>query len=455
MADLARIPKALPDDMPPPMMAGAMPSAPPDMGPPPAPMVSRIPTQGEQNIAHDEAKLQKVQWHQDNPWGTPENHPGKLGKVAHAFSTLGNIAGNIVAPNVMANIPQTQLGMKAEEGQLAKRVQQEQTAEGENQERQALTNKTNVDTGLEPGKVASEEGLQSAQTDEAKQRTTTAQESLINTLSHYVHADIVAGKDPNANPIVQQLQDQIANTKPAAAAKGLEHVSLMDPKTHQPAAAMFNPNTGKYYGQDGKEIANPTPYERPININTGNAELDREATRLSKPYEKGISDANAQLDKIADARAMVNGSAEAQALGIPKVLTALVSGQGSGVRITQAELNMIGKARGLSGDVEGTINSWAGKGKLSAQQQKELTGILDDVHQRIIAKQAIHNDTLDRINGASSREDIIRADKEARQKLSDLSQHGSEPARPANVPEGYKFNAAGPKGAGWYAPTAK
>jgi hypothetical protein len=30
---------------------------------------------------------------------------------------------------------------------------------------------------------------------------------------------------------------------------------------------------------------------------------------------------------------------------------------------------------------------------------------------------------------------------------------GQEPPRPANVPDGYQFNANGPKGAGWYAPT--
>jgi hypothetical protein len=121
---------------------------------------------------------------------------------------------------------------------------------------------------------------------------------------------------------------------------------------------------------------------------------------------------------------MVNGNAEAQALGIPKVLTALVSGQGSGVRITQAELNMIGKARGIQGDVEGTLNSWAGKGRLSAEQQRQLTGILDDVKNRILAKQAIHNDALDRINGAATRQDVIAADKEARQKLNDLEKGG-------------------------------
>ena len=163
------------------------------------------------------------------------------------------------------------------------------------------------------------------------------------------------------------------------------------------------------------------------NINTGLAALDRETARFAKPYEKGISDANTQLEKIADAKAMINGSAEAQALGLPKVLTALVSGQGSGVRITQAELNSIGKARGLSGDVEGTLNSWAGKGKLTPTQQQQLTGILDSVKDRITQKAAVHSQALDAINGAATREDAVKADKDARQKISDIEKSGGTP----------------------------
>lgn len=150
------------------------------------------------------------------------------------------------------------------------------------------------------------------------------------------------------------------------------------------------------------------------------AALDRETTKFSKPHEKAVADATAQLEKIADARAMINGNAESQALGIPKVLTALVSGVGSGVRITQPELNAIGTARGVKGDVEGFINSVSGKGKLTDTQKQQLTGILNDVETRVRQKQAIANDALDKINGAGSRGEIIQHDKDARKALSDL-----------------------------------
>lgn len=151
--------------------------------------------------------------------------------------------------------------------------------------------------------------------------------------------------------------------------------------------------------------------------------LDRESARFAKPHEKSLADANAQLEKIADARAMINGNAESQALGIPKILTALVSGQGSGVRITQAELNAIAKARGISGDVQGYINKLSGKGTLTKEQQAQMTQILDDVKARLTQKQAIANEALDRINGAMSRDEIVKIDKEMRQKLTDFEKN--------------------------------
>lgn len=149
-------------------------------------------------------------------------------------------------------------------------------------------------------------------------------------------------------------------------------------------------------------------------------QLDRETTRFAKPHEKSVADATSQLEKIDDARAMINGPAEAQALGIPKVLTALVSGAGSGVRITQPELNSIAKARGLTGDIEGFINSVSGQGKLTDTQKKQLTQILDDVKARVQQKRAIANDALDKINGARSRDEIVKIDRETRQKLTGM-----------------------------------
>jgi hypothetical protein len=181
----------------------------------------------------------------------------------------------------------------------------------------------------------------------------------------------------------------------------------------KPHQVLINSQTGATVKDLGETGEKP-----PVtNINAETSALDRESSRFAKAHEKSISDANSQLEKITDARAMVNGNAESQALGLPKVLTALVSGQGSGVRITQAELNMIGKARGIEGDVEGFINKLSGKGQLTGTQKQQLTQILDDVKARVLQKQQIANDALDSINSAKSREEIVAADKAARDKL--------------------------------------
>ena len=171
------------------------------------------------------------------------------------------------------------------------------------------------------------------------------------------------------------------------------------------------------------------------------AALDRESKQFSTGWEKQNDAGDAQLEKIADARAMVNGNAESQALGIPKVLTALVGGQGTGVRITTPELNAIAKARGWQGDVEGTLNSISGKGKLTSTQQKQLTQIMDDVKQRIVQKQAIASEALDGIYNGATREDIIKAHQAGRQKLADLESGKTPGTQPAAKTSGFDWNA--------------
>lgn len=405
------------------------------------------PTPQQQLINQDQQRLEKVRWNQENPWGKPENHPGKLGKVAHVFSTLGNIAGDIFAPAAMANIPGTQAHMQAEENGLTHRLNTEIGDESQNEYRGAEQAHTQEETKDEALNQPLKERLEGAQADEAEQKAQ-AGPDLAQAYAHAVNQAIKNGSDPGQDPVVQHLTDAIKNIQKQGAPGTKVIQREVGNKPH-------NELVDERTGADIRDLGETGEKPPTVNVNAGEASLDREASRLAKPYEKGVSDANAQLDKIADARTMINGSAEAQALGVPKVLTALVSGQGSGVRITQPELNAIAKARGLAGDVEGTLRSWSGAGKLTPVQQKQLTGILDDVQERIRQKQQIHNDALDQINGAPTREAVIQADKQARQKLNDLEKHGAEPTRPAKVPEGYIFNENGPKGKGWYAPTAK
>ena len=126
---------AVPPEVQPPTLVAPM-AAMPDLGPQ-APMAHvaiapKPPTPIEQQIQGDNQKLQKLQWEQSHPWGTdptydangavtdPGNHPGKLGKVVHIFSRVGNIAGNVFAPGVMALTKGTEFNRQLQEGSLAK-----------------------------------------------------------------------------------------------------------------------------------------------------------------------------------------------------------------------------------------------------------------------------------------------------------------------------------------------
>jgi len=84
------------------------------------------------SAASDQAQLTKIADQKANPWGSPENHPGTLGKIGHVLGRIGNIAGNVVAGPEMALIPGTDLYKRGEERHLEKELgsaQQRETAE--------------------------------------------------------------------------------------------------------------------------------------------------------------------------------------------------------------------------------------------------------------------------------------------------------------------------------------
>ena len=75
--------------------------------------------------------LAKQHFDKMNPYGSPANHPGVLGKIEHGLAKAGNIAGNIVAPETMALIPGTELNKGVTTGKL---MGQEQAATKESLE---------------------------------------------------------------------------------------------------------------------------------------------------------------------------------------------------------------------------------------------------------------------------------------------------------------------------------
>lgn len=81
--------------------------------------------------AYDRNKIDRMEDEKANPYGTPQNHPGVIGKILHGLAKAGNIAGDIVAPGTMALIPGTDLNKRVEEGKTTARMEKERIGETE------------------------------------------------------------------------------------------------------------------------------------------------------------------------------------------------------------------------------------------------------------------------------------------------------------------------------------
>jgi len=341
-----------------------------------------------------------------------------LGALAQIPATAADIGLSAAAPRIGALVP----GSTVQHGLRMGALQGAVKGETENQQKQAQGALETAQAAAVPSEVE----LRKAQTGEANARA----EALENPKDSWQHIETDQGifaLNPRTHellPLTFQGQPLQPHEK-AAAEKGAEHVSLMDAKG-KPYAATFDPNTKQYFDATGKQITNPIPYEKAptVNVNAGLNEADKVAARLAKPFETSVTQGNNQLDKMDEAMELVKGNAEAQALGIPKTLTALVSGQGTGVRITMPELQLIARARGVQGDFEGFVRKIEGQGSLTKTQQQQLVGIIQDAKTRLQEKLNISNEALDKINGATDRGEVIRAEQEARQKLTQLERTG-------------------------------
>ena len=176
-----------------------------------------------------------------HPWGTPENHPGVFGKIAHA---LNHATGG-----------DTRRGW--EEQGLEKRLNDLTNQGVKNDYTTAETGKTREETAEMPGKTQSEEDLQGAETQ--------------NKLHPPEKWEPVAGwQGPNSEPMEYNSATGAYRPAPGGtgasltkepAAKSLEKVNVTGPDG-KPIVANYHPDTGKITDASGKEIPNARPYEK-------------------------------------------------------------------------------------------------------------------------------------------------------------------------------------------------
>ena len=199
-------------------------------------------------------------------------------------------------------------------------------------------------------------------------------------------------------------------------------------------AAAMNQVVGR--DQGGTKITIQQQAANNAGQRTRDNETNKEFLLAQNDLSKQFQTAYDQHDALQTARQEINNGAMGQAFGTIKSLVGLAGGKGSGVRITQSELNSIAHARGIAGDFDGWINSISGKGKLSDDQVKQLNTILGDVDAKIQEKLQNQSKYLDQLSNAGSAKDVRDIRSQYRHELLGESSQGNAapPQRPAGVP---------------------
>lgn len=91
-----------------------------------------------------ENKLARVQDEAAHPWGTPENHPGTLGRIGHTLGKIGNVALDVAG---ISSIPGTDPYRRAQEQTLEGDIERSRQAEG--QERLHNVQEKNLESEIE------------------------------------------------------------------------------------------------------------------------------------------------------------------------------------------------------------------------------------------------------------------------------------------------------------------
>lgn len=328
-----------------------------------------------------------------HPWGSPiSEHPGFLGKVAHGFAKAGNIAGDILAPGTMANIPGTDLNKQVTRAGDENRFQQ--ATQEETQKQKADTEQEGVEqrpeiaeaTGELKGKLAAESEASKAklQGESDAQRDKRLNETLAG------RAELDTKRDREKFSEENTLQDKrdtaaMDRAKIMAGKESGSYMPLYDEKGH--AVGAWNPKTG---------TVNKSPDSLPGTTGQGQhiASTNTAAQEKAlKPYQDMLDSSQEahSLQKMAD-----GGNAEADvdlALDFFKMIRGAA---GSGVRFTQQESNLIMKTRPMSQDLEAYAQKVIGSGApFTPDQRKKVVDVID-MHAQAAQK------AMDRLRGGQS-----------------------------------------------------
>lgn len=350
--------------------------------------------------------------------GAPVSH--KTGFGGGLLKVL-DAAGNVIVPGVMANIPGTTMHQHfAEEGALNQAkaqtgIQDTQSQIAQRNSQVQLAQAKAVQEG-QPKPKEEEWGVvpnvQGPNGEPVQQEKNSGQIRL----APVQGATVVDKNQPKAAHVTYDNGIPVS-----VVGKDGQVFDVNDPKLPpelKPLVDAANRAHGQHVTEDTDKQARAAALAQP---NKNDARSDRSYQFSSTQIEKARQPVEQRLEKINVALDNLNQkNPQADALAAPEILTAMVGGQGSGLRMNEAEISRIIGGATKWTELKTALNKWSldpQHATFTDEQRGQMQKILQGAKAKLTAKQAIFEDANGKLIESEDPKEHRKIVNDARQQL--------------------------------------
>jgi hypothetical protein len=226
---------------------------------------------------------------------------------------------------------------------------------------------------------------------------------------------ISEGRNPGSDPTVQQLtQTKLGATPAAAKTDTPEEQFIDDYRKRNPNASMAG--IIRAYSNATKDTTASQNSRSDRSYQFHSNQLDK----LGTPVEQ----LNTRLGRLQDT--LAQNSPQADALVAPELLTVMAGGQGSGLRMNEAEISRIVGGRSAWESLKAAANKWQADpskaNSITPAQRQQIRALVNEVQRKAQAKQTALDDARQQLISTDDPSEHKRILARARQQLTSVDQ---------------------------------
>jgi hypothetical protein len=363
---------------------------------------------------------------------------------AHGALRGVNVLGDVAS----AFIPQIGMAMRAIPGTEEHHnmlVGQNRGALGKDHAEQQAQEKQTSETALQGAQATNQLSEAKARDNpQPKPDKSEPQQVLGSILAEDLDKGVKPGDDPRisqASDVITGLQKEPPGAKvaPLTSDQAKQRNAIWNPilaKNHLPSDPFHEGMTDA----DAKEVASQlnnatgktqTGVKIDMGVGTqGNARSDKSYQLQSKR----LDDVRKPIDQIVQRVGRLNDtlaqkSPQADALVAPELLSIMSGGQGSGLRMNEAEIARIIGGRSVWENLKASMQHWSTDPKsarsITADQDKQIRALVATVQQKLVAKQKIMDDAEEALLASDDPKDHRGIVVDARKKLDTIDAGGT------------------------------